>query len=311
MDWASRIASKPEVLRVSATMKLREKHTWGFAVFAAAMTLGRVSAVAAEADRFLDRATAQVSVTATSQLRGGAGEVGVTRAEVDAGGVTQVGANARLTHHLVWVRTELDREGENLLPPTLQEISLRLGWQQNLGRQWQLRVMGRPGFFGDSSRARSATFNVPVLALASYATSQELAWSFGFVANTFDENPVLPVAGVRWEWAPGWTLNVGLPRAGVEWQVNQGFTAAVGATVQGGAYRVNARPAAGIPPADTKLDYREIRVGAAVTWKLNSTLSLIGELGMAVDQRFEYHQWGLNYRGSDEMFGTVALSSRF
>lgn len=270
---------------------------------------------AAEPFVLLDRVRVESSTTARAQLRGGAGDVAVQRYELEFGGSTPVGAVGRLTHGLVWSRTELDRTGGNLLPETLQEVALRLGWQQVLTPHWRLVAVARPGFYGNGGAVGSDAFNVPLLALASYGKSRDLAWSFGVVANAFGDNPVLPVAGVRWTWTPGWTLQVGLPRAGVEWQVNEQVTVAAGASLQGGAYRLTRNPsrgsAAGARLADAKLDYREIRLGVATTWNLNAALAFTADVGTTVDQRFDYHQHGVVYRGSHELYVALGLNAKF
>lgn len=303
------------LLRVSAAMKHGTKLWVGAMATVAALASAAIAATTAEPFALLDRARVEFSATASASLRGGAGEVAVQRYEGEAGGSTSVGTDARLTHGVGWVRTELDRAGANLLPGTLEEVSVRLGWQQTLGPRWRWMAVARPGFYGDGAGLESDTFNVPLLALASYASSRELAWSFGVVANAFSDNPVIPVAGVRWEFAPAWTLNVGLPRAGLEWQANKDVLLTAGATVQGGAYRLTRNPvtgsAAGARLADTKLDYREIRLGVGASWTLRDWLTLSVDAGLAVDQEFDFHQRGVKYRGSDEAFGAVAVSGRF
>ncbi len=280
-----------------------------------AWTAGANAAMAGPGFAILDRVRGEFSVTATSNLRGGAGEVAVRRHQAEAGGSTPIGAAAMLTHGFAWARTELDRSGANVLPRTLQELSIPLGWQQTLAPQWRWMAAVRPGFYGDGGGVKSETFNVPLLALASYAKSRELVWSFGVVANAFGDNPVLPVAGVRWEFAPSWTLTVGLPRTGVEWQANKETTLTAGATVQGGAYRLTRNPipgsAAGARVAKAKLDYREFRLGLGATWKLSASVTLSVDAGMAVDQQFEFHERGVKYRGSDEAFGAIAVSGKF
>lgn len=303
------------MLRVIAAMNLWTKFWLGAFATLGAMAPGAQAATAGNGSAVLDRVRVEFGATARSSLRNGAGEVGVQRHEIEAGGRLQAGETATLSVGLGWTRTELDREGANVLPGTLQEVSARLGWQQTLGPRWRWMAVARPGFFGDGGGLVSDTFNVPFLALASYATSRELAWSVGVMANAFGDNPVLPVAGVRWEFAPAWTLNLGLPRAGVAWQPNGRTTFTAGATVQGGAYRLTRNPiagsAAGARVADAKLDYREIRLGVGAMWTLSEWLTLSVDAGVAVDQRFDFHQRGLEYRGSDELFGVVALSGSF
>jgi hypothetical protein len=75
-------------------------------------------------------------------------------------------------------------------------------------------VFLRPGFYGDFEEIAGDSFNVPVLALAQYGPRRELVWMFGLSVNAFSDHPVMPVAGVRWQFAQAWTFNLGFPQAG-------------------------------------------------------------------------------------------------
>ncbi len=280
---------------------------------------GMVVALAAEpaAPGFvlLDTITASYSATARTDLRGDVGGLSVWRAELEAGGRTPLGGAGVLIHGIALARTDLDRPAASLLPERLQEVSLRLGWMHQPGPRWRFNAMLRPGFFGDGGSVGGATFNAPFLGLASIASSRELIWSFGLIANAFGDNPVLPVAGVRWEFAPSWRFDLGYPRAGVAWELSPAVSLTAGATFQGGAYRLSRRPA-GAPLGATwldgaKLDYREIRLGIGGSFALAGTLRLTLDAGVAVDQRFDFHRRGIEFRGDDAGFGAVALSGRF
>ena len=262
----------------------------------------------------LDSFSAGYSYTADAGLRGGGGEIGVNRFEFEAGGRTTLRSGAAITHGLGIVRTELQRSGAALLPERLEEISWRAGWTWQRDAQWRFMAMARPGFFGDGGSPDADTFNVPLIALASYGASRDLVWSFGVIANAFGDNPVLPVAGVRWAFAPEWTLNLAFPRAGLVWEANPTLTLTAGATVQGGAYRLTRSPngsVGGRALIGEKVDYREVRLGVGGTFKVSEGVLLTLDVGSAVDQRFDYHERGLEYRGEDAVFVSLALSGRF
>lgn len=272
------------------------------------------SAPASSGFRLLDTVNTGFSYTADADLRRGAGELSVWRYELDASGRTALSPDATLTHGIGFVRTELDRPEASLLPETLQELSLRLGWQYRRDANWRFIASVRPGFFGDGRAVEADTFNAPFLGLASYAASRELIWSFGLIANAFSDNPVLPIAGLRWEFAPAWRFDLGFPRAGVAWELNRTTTLTAGATFQGGTYRLTRAP--GSSPAarslaDAKLDYREIRLGVGGTVALSAGLKLTIDVGMTVDQRFDYHELGFEQRGDPAAFAAVALGGRF
>lgn len=263
----------------------------------------------------LDSATASLGYTGDADLENVGGKLSVLRYETELGGRSLLTSGAALLHGIAFSRTHLDRPDVSLLPESLQEVSLRLGWQYQRDPNWRFMVSVRPGFYGDGSSIESDTFNAPFLGLASYATSRELVWSFGLIASAFSDNPVLPVAGVRWQFAPAWTLNIGFPRAGVAWELDESTTLTFGATFQGGAYKVMNQPAgapAGSPSlVGEELDYREIRVGLGGTFRLSAALALTADVGMTVDQRFDYHEFGLEHRGDEAFFAAIAISARF
>lgn len=263
----------------------------------------------------LDSATVSLSYTGDADLENVRGKLSVLRYEAEFGGRSMLTSGAALLHGIAFSRTHLERPDVSLLPESLQEVALRLGWQYQRDPHWRFMVSIRPGFYGDGNSIESDTFNAPFLGLASYATSRDLVWSFGLIASAFSDNPVLPVAGVRWQFAPAWTLNVGFPRAGVAWELDESTTFTFGATFQGGAYKVMNQPA-GAPAGSRslvgeELDYREIRVGLGGTFKLSDALAVTLDAGMTVDQRFDYHDFGLEHRGDEAFFAAAAISARF
>ncbi len=264
----------------------------------------------------LDTVSTLVSVTADADLKNAAGELGVQRFEFEAGGRTVLGPGHVLTHGFTWTRTEIDRPAFALLPESLDELALRLGWMYQIDPQWRLTATLRPGFYGDRAKLDGDTFNAPFLGLASYAASRELIWSFGLIANAFGDNPVLPVVGVRWTFAPDWTFNLGFPRAGVSWKYSPTTTFSAGATFQGGAYKLTRHPSAAAAAltrslVGEKLDYREVRVGVGADIALNESVTLGLDAGMAVSQRFEYDDRNLVVRAKPAPFVALSLSARF
>ena len=190
----------------------------------------------------------------------------------------------------------LDASTGLALPDRLQELSLRLSWERALAPGWLLAASARPGFSGD--RLGGDSFNVPVMLLGVLAQSRELVWTFGVNANALSRRPVMPVAGVRWEFTPGWTFAVMYPRAGFSWRMTPGLTWQAGLHIDGGGYRITRNlgvPAAGIARlANTRLDVRELRAGLGADWDLGGGFSLGLEAGVVTDRKFDYHD--RNYR---------------
>ena len=73
------------------------------------------------------------------------------------------------------------------------------------------------------------------------------------------------------------------------------------------------RPAGAAAPAlgDTALDYREIRVGAALDFGGGDTWSVLVDAGAIVSQRFEYPDRSYRLAGSTAAYASLALRARF
>jgi len=255
--------------------------------------------------------------TAASDLeRGGpVGSVEVARYELSLTGRTALGESTLLLHGLAWSSTRLDLTGPVLLPDRLDELTLSLGLQHRASPTWSLGAYLRPGFYGDSLDAESDSFNAPLLATAMYQASRDLTWILGFSANAASDNPFIPIAGVRWRFAPDWMLNIGFPRAGVTWKASETVSWHLGATVQGGDYYVTngfAAPAPGVGRlGSTWLEYREIRAGLGAEFKLGDGVTLVADAGVAVDQRFDYFDRGYELKGETPFFFRLAVQGRF
>lgn len=255
--------------------------------------------------------------TAGSDLsRGGVlGNVKITHLDFGFTGRTALSETTLLLHGLAWARNSLDLSNGIYLPDALDELSLSLGVQHRHSAQWSFGAYLRPGFYGDSLDPEPDSFNAPLLATAIYTVSRELSWIFGISANAASDNPFFPIAGVRWQYAPDWTLNIGFPRAGLAWRQNEQLTWNLGATVQGGDYYVSegfGSPAPGIGRlARTWLEYREIRLGVGAECKLSDLVTLSADAGVAVDQRFDYFDRGYELKGESPLFVAVAIKGRF
>jgi hypothetical protein len=243
-----------------------------------------------------------------------AGNVAVEHTAFSLTGRTPLGASTLLLHGLAYASHELD-SGTAPLPGRLTETTLSLGLWHKLDESWTLAAYLRPGNYSDRSRLDGNSFNAPLLFTALYRANPELDWVAGFSVNAFSDNPFIPIAGVRWQFAPDWTLNLGFPRAGVTWRANERFSLMAGATVQGGSYRITRNygvPAAGVNRlANTFLDYREIRLGLGAEISLTPALKLVADAGVSADQRFDYFDRGYRLKGDRAAFLALALQGRF
>lgn len=263
--------------------------------------------------------TAQFSVSANSDLtRAGAaaGEVGVNAFTATWRSSAALSPATRLTYGLNWERFDFDRAAVIAVPDTLQEVAVVLGAGHRLNESWMLTGTIRPGLYGDFEGDNGDAFNAPLLLLATWVRSPELAWAFGLRADWFSERAVIPFIGVNWKLAPDWEFSLGMPRAGLSYAASDALKLTLGASVQGGNFHVarDPRPASlSVGPRldDTPLDYHEIRVGLAADWKINELFVLTAEAGVITDQKFDYFDRAVTLDGGGIGFFTLGLSGRF
>jgi hypothetical protein len=242
---------------------------------------------------------------------GAAGSVAVNTWEMSVGGRTALGPATQLRHGLAWARHDLGTAGVTRLPDALQEVTLSLGLQHQVSPTWQVAGFLRPGFYGEGGRFGGRSFNAPALFTALYTTSPELTWILGLRADAASDRPVLPIAGLRWQWAPEWTFNLGFPRAGLAYRPNEKVTYQLGATAVGGGYRV-ATPWTGVGGGrDAWLEYRDIRMGAGAEWRATPASVLTVELGVVANRRFDYFNRDVKLKGSNPLFFSLGWRGRF
>ena len=264
-----------------------------------------------------EEVTARYSFSADNPLtRAGAplGDLGVNAAFFDWRSSTALTDATKLNYGVAWSVYDFSRPVTMAAPDRLQKITVALGATHRLNPRWLLIANIEPGLYGDLQGGARDAFNAPVLGLATYLQSRELAWSFGLRADPFSDNPVIPIVGVNWKFAPQWEFTLGFPRAGFGYTVSPALKLGLGATVQGGSFHLadDPRPAGpGLRLDDTYLDYREIRVGLNVNYQFNEALSLAVEAGTITDQKLDYYERGYTLNGDAAAYFTVGLTGRF
>lgn len=243
------------------------------------------------------------------------GDVAITAFQFGADSSVVLGERIRFGYGLDYAHFGLDRDAITPLPSELQSLSLPLSFATPFASGWMGRIMLRPGLYSRNLELSSDTFNVPIVALASYRASPTLSWTVGLRYDAWSEYPLLPLAGVNWQFAPDWELSVGLPRTGVSWQFHPDAALRLGATFQGGSFYVrdDPRPAGSTQPfvGHTQLDYREIRVGAALDLFSRGPASLTLDAGVIVSQRFDYDRADVRIDGDSAAYVSLAARFRF
>ena len=245
---------------------------------------------------------------------GPAGDVAVQRVDFSISGRQPSTSGAMLVYGVNFTSNELDTAPGTPLPKRLAELSLNLGAIHRFNPAWSGSVFARPGFYGDFT-AIGDSFNLPVLAMANYTRRKALVWTFGLNVNPMADNPVLPVAGVRWQFAPAWTFNLGFPQAGFVYQAGPQTTWRAGVSFQGGSFRISDNlgvPAPGVGRlANTRLDYREVRVGLGADLKLPAGFVLTLDAGMVTDRKFDYFDRDYQLNGDPAAYGSISLRAGF
>lgn len=244
-----------------------------------------------------------------------AGEISLNRFDFSVSGRVPLSPSAIFIPGLAYTRTTFDPSAGVPLPGSVQELSLSLGVRGVLSQKWAYLAALRPGFYGDFKTLGSDSFNIPLFLAAFYSPSAELTWTFGLAANAFNDNPVMPVVGVLWRFAPDWQLDVGFPRTGVTYRVDSKLSLRTGLGILGGNYRITENlgvPAPGIARLNhTYLDLTEIRAGAGLAYKFAGGLELDLDAGVTTLRRFDYPDRDYRLNGDNVGWLSITLNRRF
>lgn len=244
--------------------------------------------------------------------RGGVvGAAAVQHAEVSLSGRHELTTGLQLAYGLGYDTNLLVADAAVALPDQLSVLSVNLGLIRSLNSEWTAALFARPGFYSDFTHLGLRSINVPVLVTVNYTPRRDLAWTFALSLDRFAKNPALPVLGVRWQFAPDWEFALGFPRTGFTWQTTHDLALRADLSFQGGSYRVTRAPVAAPALAGTLLDYREIRAGAGLDFKLANTTTLSLDAGVVTDRRFDYHERNYRLNGDPAAYLKLSFSAHF
>jgi long-subunit fatty acid transport protein len=181
----------------------------------------------------------------------------------------------------------LDRSGPVALPEKLESIETGLTARHRFDDRWSLITRVSVGVAGSEGTFSSDGFNAGLFALASYQFSETFSAGAGFVYNTLAEQlPLIPVVGVRWDFAPDWRFTLAFPSTRVTWTANERLTLRVSLDLDTGSFHVkeDPRPATigvnGRPSLrDSILDYTAVSAGLGASYVLTDSLTLDATLG--------------------------------
>ncbi|MDQ3115763.1 MAG: DUF6268 family outer membrane beta-barrel protein [Verrucomicrobiota bacterium] len=206
--------------------------------------------------------------------------------------------------------------GGEQLPNTLQAVNSIVGLDTKFSDSFLIRFEAQPGFYGTGfDRLDGDSFNIPFILGGTYIYSPEVQFVFGVGVNFQSRFPVLPGGGIRWKFAPDWTLNATLPTPRLEFEASRNLTLFAGADIKANTFRTDDR--FGDTHGDTSLNsawlsYQEVRAGVGATWKINSSLSLTLEGGYVPYRQFDYHRTEVRYHHeSGAPYGAIMFRGAF
>lgn len=206
--------------------------------------------------------------------------------------------------------------GNAAIPDDLHSTAMILGLDTQLSDSFLIRLEAQPGFYGtDFDDFGQDTFNVPVVIGGTYIVNSGFQVVFGLGIDALRQYPVLPGGGIRWKFAPQWTLNAVVPTPRLEYEVNSNFMLYAGADLRLNSYRVDKQ--FGTVRGNTALNhaaitYNEVRAGAGLDWKLTSAIKFSLEGGFIPFREFDFHRTQVRYHQDGSVpYGMVALHAAF
>lgn len=244
------------------------------------------------------------------------GDIALTQTRIGASKRIALNSDAGLTLGLEAQWLNLDSSQDQGLPDTLHGNAAVVNFDYRLSAPWRMLLMTRPGVFADSTTLNSDTVNVPFALAFAFTPVSTLTWQFGLRYDRFSDYELIPLAAVRWQFDPDWSLNIGYPRSGVFWLFSQELTLDLHFAMIGGNFRTTREyTPAGLPfsrsTSDTYLDIREIRTGVGVEKQLGSGINLRFEAGFVTDRKFEYYERDINLNGKPAGYLSMSITGAF
>lgn len=215
---------------------------------------------------------------------------------------------------------DLDRAPGTPLPGRLHSLGASLSVFGQLDPDWRLIGSVSPRVANAGGGFTSRGFGVGVLALATRKFSPAFGGGLGFVYDSLARGTgrLLPIATFDWTPAPGWRVFLGFPRTGASWQAAPSLLAEFVAEADFGSFYVTDDPAPlaagrGRPALNrTRLEYRAVRVGPALTWNFDPAAHLRVAAGVLPVLNADYDRRGYELKSDGaSAFGAIELGWRF
>lgn len=200
------------------------------------------------------------------------------------------------------------------VPSEVHGLALKLGGEWRFADRWLARFEVDPGIYSDFADVSSDDLNAPFAMRLAYSPSTNLTWVLGINVDLRSGQPVVGGPGVRWKFAPDWTLNFIMPRPRIEFAANDSLSLFAGGELRGGSWRVAEDFGTRVTLAGLNneiVDYREIRLGGGARWKLGQKWSAHFDAGWVMDRRFTFDRQNLLLNGDGAPYLQVGFLARF
>jgi len=206
--------------------------------------------------------------------------------------------------------------GNAAIPDDLHSTSMIIGLDTELSDSFLIRLELQPGFYGtDFDDFGQDTFNVPAVIGGTYIFNASFQVVFGVGIDALRQYPVLPGGGIRWKFAPQWTLNAVVPTPRLEYEPCSSLMLYAGADLRSTSYRVDKQfgTLRGDPSLNhAAITYNELRAGAGLDWKLSSAIKFSLEGGFIPFREFDFHRTQVRYHQDGSVpYGMLALHAAF
>jgi hypothetical protein len=215
---------------------------------------------------------------------------------------------------VAWERFSFGHSAALPIPNTLQTTSGVLGFDASLSDDLLLRIEAKPGVYSDFKDVSSDDVNAPFILGVSWLIDSDLQIFGGVSVDFFREFPVLPGIGIRWEFAPDWTLLFILPEPKLVYRVDDHWEVFVGGDFKGTNVRVSQSfgTAVGRPNLNNAvLSLTEIRAGPGVIYKLNDMVSFQLEGGYMLHREWDFYRAGVKLKSEPAPYGQLSLNASF
>ena len=226
----------------------------------------------------------------------------------------QVSKDLLLRFGAEWQSFSFPAPRASAVPATLQQASAIVGLDYQLAEQWLMRAELQPGMYGDLSRLDGQRFDAPLLLGFVYLIDADLQWLLGLRVDLRSQYPVFPAAGVRWQFADLWTLNLMLPNPRLEYDVDSKLLTYFGAEIMAGTYVVGDHfgDGRGLQQLNhATLDYTELHLGPGLSWKARPYLTLEAEAGYVVYRSWDFFDQNIKSTSHPVPYLQLSLHTHF